>query len=193
MIGPASRLREERDERADVDEAPAGRRPPPVHVDDVAERLERVERDARPAARRPGPAAAPATRPAASAAATLSTKKLKYLKNPSSPRLAATASHRNALRREGQQVHAAGGPDSRRPSSRRSATGTTGAPTRRTRSSATSSRTFWPRRGSAQYGRDDDAGRRSTKSRLWKITGRSPGVFRTEAAPCRRAGSPSFT
>ena len=67
-----------------------------IDVDRVAHRLERVERDADrqdDAQRRLACTVSPN---AASTAATFSTKKLKYLKNPSIPKFETTLSHRNA-------------------------------------------------------------------------------------------------
>ena len=91
-------VREERDEHGDVEQAAARAQLAAIDVDGVAHRLERVERDAdrqEDAQRRlvHGRARTPPAR-----AATFSTKKLKYLKNPSMPKFEMTLSHRKRRR-----------------------------------------------------------------------------------------------
>ena len=92
-------VRKERDEDGDVEQAAPRAQLAAVDVDRVAHRLERVERDPdrqqdaqRRLARRQIPAEARTPR------ATLSTKKLKYLKKPSIPKFETTLSHRKRRR-----------------------------------------------------------------------------------------------
>ena len=72
-------VREERDERRDVDEPRPRRRVAAIHVDRVAHRLEGVERDAGRQRQRASAIGGMFQPSAAPAAATLSTKKSKYL------------------------------------------------------------------------------------------------------------------